>query len=203
MPNRLTLRLQGFVFTLALCLPACAQVVTRECAEAELPEKASPAAALAYLKGDRPNLSSACVIRSIQILNNNHYKPAVDVLVSYLDFKAPVLPGIPYEATAGVTRGLYPAADALGRFDESAVPALTRAVTDDEFPAQGRVNAAKVLFGLKYHDKPEEVIRLSAHAARATQGADAAEALQKEAEAMVRLCPDNKQQKCQEALNDQ
>lgn len=103
------------------------------------------------------------------LLAPRYYKPAIDTLVNYLNFKVPVLRGVPYQSTAGVTRGFYPAADALGRLDESAVPSVTRAVTNDEFPAQGRVNAAKVLLNLEWPDKPEEVIRLTAHAARAAR----------------------------------
>jgi hypothetical protein len=188
---------------LALCLSMCAQVPTRECTEAELSEKASPAAALAYLKGDRQNLSSACVIQAISILGTDgHYKPAIDTLVSYLDFKVPEQPGVPMALVAGVTRGLYPSADALARMDKPALPAVKRALLNEDLPTQSRVNAAKVLRGLEWHDKPE-AIRLIVLAARNAKDVDTEDALQKEAKDLVRWCTDDEREKCQEALNDQ
>ena|SRR5690348_10269736 len=202
-PNRLAVRLQRFVLVLALCLPACAQVVTWECTEAELPIKASPAAALAYLKGDRQNLSSSCVIQAIRILGTDgHYKPAIDTLVSYLDFKVPLQPGRPIMVVAGVTHGFYPAADALDRM-ENALPAVERAVTSDNLPIQGRVNAAKVFFGLRFHDRPQEVVRLIVLAARNAKDVDTQDALQKVAKELARSCSNDVRQKCQEAVNDQ
>lgn len=189
---------------LALCLPACAQVVTWECTEAELQIKADPAAALAYLKGERRNLSSSCVIQAIRILGTDgHYKPAIDTLVSYLDFKVPVQPGMPMVLIGGATRGLYPAADALDRMDKPALPGVERALTNDDLPTQGRVNAAKVLFGLRFHDAPQAVIRLIVLAARNAKDVDTQDALQKAAKELARSCRDDTRQKCQEALKDQ
>ena len=188
----------------ALCLPACAQVVTWECTEAELQKKASPAVALAYLKGDRQNLSSACVIQALRILGTDgHYKPAIETLVSYLDFKVPVLPGRPIVVLAGVTSGFYPAADALDRMDKLALPAVERALTDDNLPIQGRVNAAKVLFNLRWHDAPREAIRLIVLAAHNPKDVDIQDALQKVAKELARSCSDDVRQKCQETLDGQ
>jgi hypothetical protein len=204
MPNRLAVRLQGFVLVLALCLPACAQVVTWECTEAELQTKAGPAAALAYLKGDRQNLSSSCVIQALIILGTDgHYKPAIDTLVSYLDFKVPVQPGRPMVLIGGVTRGLYPAADALDRMDKLALPAVEHALTNDDLPTQGRVNAAKVLFDLRLHNAPQGVIRLIVLAARNAKDVDTQDALQKVAKELARSCWNDTRQKCREALKDQ
>lgn len=203
MPNRLAVRLQAFALVLTLCLPACAQVVTWECTEAELQTKATPAAALAYLKGDRQNRSSSCVIQAIRILGTDgHYKPAIDTLVSYLDFEVPVQPGRPIVVLAGVTSGFYPAADALYRMDKLALPAVEHALTNDDFPAQGRVNAAKVLFNLRFRDAPQAVIRLIVLAARNAKDVDTQDALQKTAKELARSCWNDTRQKCQEALND-
>jgi hypothetical protein len=202
MPNRLTVRLQPFVIALALCLPAWAQVATWECTQAELPIKASPAAALDYLKGDRRNLSSSCVIQANGILGTDgHYKPAIDTLVGYLDFKVPLQPGRPIMVLAGVTSGFYPAADALDRMDKLALPAVERALANDNLPAQARVNAAKVFFDLRFHDRPQEAIGLIVLAAHNAKDVDTQDALQKVAKELVRICPDNAREKCQEALD--
>jgi hypothetical protein len=204
MPNGLAVRLQGFVLMLALCLPTCAQVVTWECTEAELQIKADPAAALAYLKNDRQTLSSSCVIQAIRILGTDgHCKPAIDTLVSYLDFEVPVQPGRPIVVLAGVTSGFYPAADALDRMDKLALPAVEHALNSDDLPTQGRVNAAKVLFDLRFHDAPQGVIHLIVLAARNAKDVDTQDALQKVAKELARSCWDDTRQKCQEALKDQ
>lgn len=187
---------------LALCLPACAQVITWECTEAELPKKASPEAALAYLKGDRPNLSSACVIQAIRDVETAHYKPAVDTLISYLDFSVPVQTGMPLVIRAGATRGLYPAADALARMGKPALPAVKLALTNDDLSTQSRVNAARVLRGLEWDDKPA-AIHLIVRIARNAKDVATQDALQKEAKDLVRWCSDDEKQKCQEALSDQ
>lgn len=196
---RLTLLIQTITFASALCLPVCAQVVTWECTEAELPERASPAEALAYLKGFRPNLSSACVINAIR--RTTHYKPAIDTLVSYLDFKIPVQTGMPLVFLAGATSGQCPAADALARMDKPALPAVKRALNNEDLPIQSRVNAAKVLRGLEWDNKPD-AIRLIVLAARNAKDVGTEDALEKEAKDFIRWCSDAEKQKCQEALSD-
>jgi hypothetical protein len=203
MPNRFTGRLQRSVLLLALCLPAYAQVISWECTEAELPKKASPEAALAYLKRDRQNLSSACVIQAIRNLGTAHYQPAIDVLVSYLDFGVPVQTGMPLVFQGGATSGLCPAADALARMGKPALPAVKRAVTNDALPTQSRVNAAKVLLlGMESDNKPE-AIHFIVSAARNAKDVVTEDALQKEAKDFVRWCSDAEKPKCKEALDEQ
>ena len=198
----LILGLQRFAFVLALCLPACAQMVTHGCPEAELSKSASPESALAYLKGNRQNLSSACVIRAIRNLGTAQYKPAIDTLVSYLDFNVPVQPGVPLVFLAGATSGQCPAADALARMGKFALPTVKRALMNEALPTQSRVSAAKVLRGLEWDNKPD-AIRLIVLAARNAKDVGTEDALQREAKDFVRWCPDAEKPKCQEALNEQ
>jgi hypothetical protein len=102
---------------------------------------------------------------------------------------------------AGVTSGFYPAADALDRMDKLALPAVERALANNNLPAQARVNAAKVFFDLRFHDRPQEVIRLIVLAARNAKDVDTQDALRKVTKELARSCPEDAEQKCQAALD--
>lgn len=189
------LTLASFIF----CLRLPAQIVTTRCDGGELAEDATAPVALAYLDQDRQNLNTACIIDAIHILQDKGYDRAIPILVKYLDFKIPRQPGIPIAHMAGVTSGFYPAADALDRLGDASVPALKSAVKDDSFATQGRVNAAKVLFDL-LHNEPQ-VIKFTAKVAQASQDSDAAEALTKLANDLVRYCKEKDRQQCRDAAN--
>src|SRR6185312_12472294 len=196
MATRLTVLLRTIALVFALCLPACAQAPSWGCKETELPNRASPAEALAYLKGNRPNLTSDCVVKAIRILGTAHYEPAIDTLIHYVDFKVPHSTGRPMVLLGGLTRGLYPAADALERTN-NVLPAVKRVLTDNAFPTQSRVNAAKILGDLE-HNKPQ-AIRFIVYAAHGANDLGAEDALLKEAKAIVPFCSDVEKPKCQEA----
>jgi hypothetical protein len=127
-----------------VCAQLSGQIVSTRCDSSELSKDATPATVLTYLSQDRLNLNSACISVAIDILRAKKPIPAVPVLIKYLDFRIPVPQVLRH--THEATDGLYPAADALARFGNTAVPALEEAVGNDDLSAIGRSNAAKELF---------------------------------------------------------
>lgn len=194
--------LQCVVFVIfTFCFHLSAQIVTTRCDGGELSEDATPAAALTYLSQDRPNLNSACIIDAIRILGKKEYSPAIPILVKYLDFRVPDTPGVPQTIrhTHGPTNGLYPAADALTWFGESAIPTLRGAVSNDDLDAIGRSNAAEALFVIAA-DKVK-VVSLTTKAAQSSRDPEATGALKKVVNLMVRYCKAEEQQRCRDAAN--
>jgi hypothetical protein len=190
-----------FLIVLTFCTQLCAQIVATRCDGGELPETATPAAALAYLSQDRTNLNSACIINSIRIIREKNYRLAIPILVKYLDFRVPDTPGVrrTVRHTQGPTNGLYPATDALAWLGETAVPALKSAISNNDLGAIGRSNAAKALF-LVAADQAQ-VVSLTMKAAQASQDPDATDVLKKVANEMVRYCKAEEQQRCKDAVD--
>jgi hypothetical protein len=97
---------------------------------------------LAYLQQDRGTLPYSCIETAIRHLAEARYKPAIKTLIEYLDLKEPgpqhvFRPGQP-------TAGLYPAAVALSRMGDAAIPYLKRAIFRDDNGKLLRLNAAEI-----------------------------------------------------------
>jgi hypothetical protein len=91
----------------------------------------TPQAALAYLRQERTTLDPACIYDAIVILRAYRYKPAIPILVQYLDFKNPDAE-IAHIARVGATTNFYPAADALGSVGDSVIPDMHRVITSED-----------------------------------------------------------------------
>lgn len=188
------------ILAVILAFSTCisAQTVTTVCNTGELPDDADPATALSYLRQDRQNLTTACIVNAIQTIGLAKYEPAIPTLVQYLNFKVP--PSRVIRHTQGPTTGLYPAADNLARFAETAIPALKSTLADSEESLTSRVNAAKVLFAVS--NNKQEVVRAIIKASQNSQDQDAVNALKKLAEQTIAYCASTNQQ-CKDALKDQ
>jgi hypothetical protein len=187
---------------LALYLPlvAAAESLTAQCNPSELSPDASAATAQTYLKQHRQNLTSACIENAIAIIREKMYAAAIPALIKYLDFEIDPKPVVCYDPmTNGPTCGLYPAVDALARFQDSAVPALKGAVQDEDLSKVGRLNAAPALFHV-VKNRPEQ-IRFTIKTARSSRYPDIAEALTKLARKWAHYCIPAERQQCSDALN--
>jgi hypothetical protein len=190
---------KALLMLLVLCAWLPAQVITTRCNESEFADNAKPTVALAYLSRDRATLSSACLIKAIRNVEENSYRPAIPVLTKYLDFRMPP-PFAPYDPlTRAPTGGLYPAADALARFGEAAVPALNAAIDKETLSLIARSNAANALFVVT-KDKAR-VISLIAKVAQSSADPQTANAFKKLSNDMVSQCKSDELQRCKEALN--
>lgn len=170
----------------------------------DLAPDASAAMALKYLDQDRQNLSSACILDAIRIIKVKNYKPAIPVLVKYLDFTIPPPQGIPtaIRLTQGPTNEVYPAADVLAAFGGAATPALKKVLVDQSASKVERINAAKALFYTTVKDRPQ-VIRFISKTSRLSQDPETGEELSNLASKLVRGCTAQQRQECEQAASDQ
>jgi hypothetical protein len=198
MLNRRALTLKYAATIVILCARLSGQIVSTRCDSGELSKDATPATTLTYLSQDRLNLNSACISIAIDILRAKKPIPAVPVLIKYLDFGIPVPQVLRH--THEATDGLYPAADALARFGNTAVPALEEAVGNDDLSAIGRSNAAKEL--LVEATDQVHVVKLTRKAAQSPRDYEAADALRKLANLMASYCQPDVKQQCKEAANE-
>lgn len=181
---------------------ATAQTLTVQCNTSELSEDAKAAAAQAYLKQDRQNLTSACIERAITLIREERYTPAIPVLAKYLDFKAYPTPRVIYDPlTQGPTVGFYPAVDALARFEEPAIPTLRGALQNEDLNKTARLNAAIALLHV-VKNRPEQ-IRFTINTARSSRYPDVADALTTLAKKWVKYCVPAERQQCSDAVNSQ
>jgi hypothetical protein len=163
---------------LAFAYSGAAQQLPPDCPS----EDTKPTVVLAYLQQDRAGLDYYCVERAIHALGFKEYKPAIPTLIDYLDLKAPE--GI---AHLGPTNGVFPAAGALARFRGAAVPALRKAILDDNERKLVRVNAAITYIFISHRDEAPAIAFL-AKAARGSGDRDAGETLIKVAEDEAKNC---------------
>lgn len=186
---------------LTFCVQASsAQTITKRCNKSELSEHANADMALAYLKKDRPNLTSACVVKAIAMIDKNMSPQAIPTLIKYLDFRDPMHGPIYDPYTQGPTAGLYPAVDLLARFEHFAVPALKHAVEDEDLSKTARLNAERALFFL---DKKPQMLRFFIKTAQASPRPDVAAALAKFAKEAARACVPEESQQCSDAVNNE
>jgi hypothetical protein len=157
----------------------------------------TPQAALAYLRQERTTLDPACIYDAIVILRAYRYKPAIPILVQYLDFKNPDAE-IAHIARVGATTNFYPAADALGSVGDSVIPDMHRVITSEDANKISRLNAASVYWSLQ--PKPS-TIAFIAKAARETGDRDTRDALAGLAAKMVNYCGNAERDDCKKALN--
>jgi hypothetical protein len=172
--------------------------VSTRCDSGELSKDATAATALTYLSQDRSNLNSACIRAAIDILRAKKPIPAVPVLIKCLDFGIPVPQVLRH--THEATDGLYPAADALARFGNTAIPALEEAVSNDDLSAIGRSNAATALWA-ETRDQVH-VVKLTRKAAQLSRDYQAVDALRTLANLMASYCEPDMKQRCKEAANE-
>jgi len=183
---------------LTFCVQASsAQRLTKRCSASELSEHAN---ALAYLKQDRQNLTSACVVKAITTIDKDMSPQAIPTLIKYLDFRDPMHGPIYDPYTQGPTAGLYPAVDLLARFEHFAVPALKNAVKDENLSKTARLNAEEALFSM---DKKPQMLRFFIKTAQASHRPDVAAALTKFAKEAARVCVPEERRQCSDAVNNQ
>jgi hypothetical protein len=178
---------------LAFCCSAAAQGVPPDCPS----ENAKPAVMLAYLQQDRAVLDRTCAGRAIHALGLKEYKPAITTLIDDLDFEAPEPPSAVHLANS-----MFPAADALARFHSAAVPALKKAILDDNERKLVRVNAAITYIFVSLRDEGPALAFL-AKAARNSLDRDAGEALMKVAEDEAKNCFAKDPKVCENSLKEQ
>jgi hypothetical protein len=196
---RIFFRYKTFSGTVALLFlfpwsGACQQQSPSECQE--LHEDDTPGTMLKYLQQDRLTLPYSCIEMAMRALGEAKYKPAIKTLIEYLDLKEPglqhmVRPGQP-------TGGLYPAAVALGRIGDSAIPDLKRAISNEDNSKVVRVNAARTYLSI-VHDEPP-AISFVAKAARGSLDQEAGKALMDVAKIFAEGCREQDRERCQEAL---
>jgi hypothetical protein len=154
---------------------------------------------LAYLQHDRGTLPYSCIETAIRGLAKAQYKPAIKTLIEYLDLKEPGPPYVirPSQATAG----LYPAAEALSRLGDAAIPELKGAISRDDNSKLLRLNAAETYLSM-VRDQPAAILFV-AKTARSSLEQETGDALMRLAERAAKGCRERDQQQCQEALNEQ
>ncbi len=154
---------------------------------------------LAYLQQDRGTLPYSCIETAMRGLAKAQYKPAIKTLIEYLDLKRP---GPPYIVRPGQpTAGLCPAAVALSKFGDAAIPPLKRAISSDENSKLSRLNAAETYLSM-VRDQPA-AISFVTKAARSSLEQETGDALMRLAEHAAKGCREKDQQRCQEALDEQ
>lgn len=165
-------------------------------------EDAKPSALLAYLKQDRAGLDARCIQTSAHTLGLARYKPAIPVLIDYLDVKEP---GPPFLGKPGPTGGMFPAAEALAGFAGAAVPALKKAILDDNDRKLVRENAAATYIFISFFSLHEErpALEFVIKAARNASDSDAGKALMKVAEFWAKRCTAKEAKSCEDALKEQ
>jgi predicted Zn-dependent protease len=151
------------------------------------------------LQQDRGTLPYSCIETAIRHLAEAQYKPAIKTLIQYLDLKEPgpqhvFRPGQP-------TARLYPAAVALSKFGDAAIPLLKRTSSNDDNSKVLRVNAAETYLSMVRD--PPAAISFLAKTARSSLEQDAGDALRHLAERAAKSCREKDQQRCEEALNEQ
>lgn len=181
----------------SVCAQLSAQSITGVC-DIQFQDN-DPASALSYLRQERQNLSSACIVRAMHVIGLNKYQKAISTLIEYLDFEIPVAAVIRH--SQGPTNGICPAADALARFGHASIASLRSTLADPDASQATLDNAAKVLFAVS-DDKPD-VIRDIVKAARACHSQQTADSLLKLASAMPSYCSSAVRDACKRALNDE
>jgi hypothetical protein len=157
-----------------------------------------PEDALAYLKQDRANASPDCARRAIETVSEAEYRPAIDTLFQYLDF-TPVPPDVAPSADMSQPTGrVYPAADALFGFGKYVLPRVKQVIRDDDQSPLSRLNAAEIYFCL---EPGPGSIRFIVKASRDSGSGEAHTKLIELAMKVVRYCPDEQRQACDDALN--
>ncbi|MBV8866537.1 MAG: hypothetical protein JO210_14175 [Acidobacteriaceae bacterium] len=135
----------------------------------------------------------------MRTLAKAQYKPAIKTLIEYLDLEEPGPQHV--IRPAQVTAGLFPAAVALSKMGDQAIPYLKSAISNTDNSKVLRVNAAETYLSMA-HDQAA-AISFVAKAARDPLEQAAGDALMHVAEGAVKGCREKNQQRCQEALNQQ
>jgi len=152
------------------------------------------AAHLEYLRGDRPKLSSNCIVASIRYLGSKHYAQASAAVIQYLDYPDPAA-----VARRGSILETYPAIDALYSMRKAVVPELTAAIADAGTPDLARENAAFVILFLFGGSQPEAVATL-VHAANSQTDPTAARRLMDKARWVAAKCIAANRNECENVL---
>lgn len=168
---------------LAFNVNAAAQKLPPECPS----EGTNSALMLNYLQRDRVAIDPRCA-------HLREYKPAIPTLIEYLDFEKQEVP-----SATKIIGGMFPAAEALGRFHGAALPALKKTIVDDNESKVARVNAAKVYIFISLRDEgpaPAFVART----ARNASDSDAGKALMRVAQDEAKNCFAKDPKVCEDAL---
>jgi hypothetical protein len=127
------------------------------------------------------------------------YAPAVKVLITYLDYRAPEKPGFLKYAHLEWTGSVYPAGEALFLIGKPAVPGLIEAIADAATPDLVRSNAADVVSAV-YRESLVEGIAVLVRAAHAQADPTSSVRLMDQARRRARECGSGSIIDCQDVL---
>jgi hypothetical protein len=163
---------------------------------------AEPERLFQYLRGDRSKLQPSCIEFALSRLGPARYRPSLELLISYLDFRSPEASQLTDGIVLNVQWPLaeeFPAALAVFDFGVEASEALVRAIKDPALPELVRINAAEVLF-MANPDRSRAIVAL-AEAAEIEGQVDSGQRLHDLAKQLAGRCrwPENRVA-CEEAL---
>jgi hypothetical protein len=151
---------------------------------------------LEYLKGDRPSLSPECIEFALTRLGADRYLPALDAIISYLDFRRPGTTSVGPDVLVRpqwATGDGFPAARALIDFKAmvpdlrpTAVSHLVSAIGISSTPDLVRTNATEVL--LFMNDDPSRSISALTQAGKASEDQASAQLLRDAARKLAIRC---------------
>ena len=162
-------------------------------------EQSTSADLVSFLEGDRARLQAECINFAIISLGGQHYGPAADVLISYLDFKDEWQKELPVSHL--LWKPEYPAAQALVNIGVPATGNLIRAIGETGSSDLLRTNAEEVLLMIYRHNPPRAIALLRASSKSAPDAITAARLFESAIE-VSRMCGlDDIRAACDAALN--
>jgi len=141
-----TMNWPKFMMMFALSLFFSNRAVGQECPSLN---NALPAELLSFLSATEPSQDNAeCLTWAIKSLGTQKYEAAIPVLAKFLDFKRPLsdLEKKGFYLHLPSVWEMYPAADALDRFGEKALPTLINVIKGESGSDVARQNAIAVLW---------------------------------------------------------
>lgn len=148
---------------------------------------------LQYLKGERSKLAPACVSYAIEQLGDQHYAPAIKVLISYMDYVFPM-------ETIDVPRAPVPRVKrALSLMGKSVEPQLIEAIKAPATSDVVRERAAELVMSLHGPNGLEGITVLN-QAAHATEDTPTRLKILDKVQSLVRFyCAPDKAAECMAA----
>ena len=159
---------------------------------------------VSFLKQELATKSDAvCIAFALRKLGTDHAAPlsAVPVLTAYLDFKRPLTPA----ETAGAfrrpatTAEMYPASSVLYLIGKSALPALLKAMSDEESTLDKKRNAISTVMDM-YQGNQEDGIRFLRAASNKMKDPMRAQRLAEAAKEALHWCIPEKKAACEAAI---
>lgn len=159
---------------------------------------------VSFLKQELATKSDAvCIAFALRELETDHAAPvsAAPLLTEYLDFKRPLTQAERAGAfrRPPTTAEMYPASSALYLLGKSALPALLKAMSDEESTADKRRNAISTVMDI-YQGNQDEGIRFLRTAGEKTKDPARAQRLAEAAKEALRWCIPEKKAACEAAM---